>query len=47
VLFGNGGNDVFYTADYERDCIIGGAGIDVAFVDFGEGAWGVEYLFYV
>jgi Ca2+-binding RTX toxin-like protein len=47
VLVGNGGNDVFYTADYERDCIIGGAGIDVAFVDFGEGAWGVEYLFYV
>jgi Ca2+-binding RTX toxin-like protein len=47
LLFGNGGNDVFYTADLEHDRIIGGAGIDVAYVDFGEGVWGVEYVFYV
>ena len=47
LLFGNGGNDVFYTADWERDCIMGGAGIDVAYVDYGDGVWGVEYVFYV
>lgn len=47
LLFGNGGNDVFYSADIEHDWIIGGAGIDVAFVDLGEGTWGVEYVIYV
>ena len=47
LLFGNAGNDVFYTADFEQDRIMGGAGIDVAYVDMGEGVWGVEYVFYV
>jgi Ca2+-binding RTX toxin-like protein len=47
LLFGNGGNDVFYAADLEHDRIIGGAGIDVAYADLGEGVWGVEYVFYV
>jgi Ca2+-binding RTX toxin-like protein len=48
LLIGNGGNDVFYAVDMERDRIVGGAGIDVAYVDMGEGGvWGVEYVFYV
>ena len=48
LLCGNAGNDVFYSADMQHDRIIGGAGIDVAFVDLGEaGVWGVEYMFYV
>lgn len=48
LLIGHGGNDVFYTADMQHDRIIGGAGIDVAYVDLGEaGVWGVEYVFYV
>ena len=47
LLFGCGGNDVFYSSDMEHDWVVGGAGIDVAFVDMGEGVWGVEYVFYV
>ena len=48
LLMGSGGNDVFYVADLDNDRIVGGAGIDIAFVDASEsGIWGVEYLFYV
>ena len=47
LLFGNAGNDVFYSGDMEHDWVLGGAGIDVAFVDFGDSVWGVEYVFYV
>jgi Ca2+-binding RTX toxin-like protein len=46
LMFGSGGNDVFYAADLEHDRIIGGAGIDVAYIDYGDGVWGVEYAFY-
>lgn len=47
-LVGNGGNDVFFAADAHHDRIVGGAGIDVAFIDFEEsGVWSVEYVFYV
>jgi Ca2+-binding RTX toxin-like protein len=45
LMFGSGGNDVFFAADLEHDRIIGGAGIDIAFVDYGDGVWGVEYVF--
>ena len=47
LLIGNGGNDVFPSKDGERDRIVGGAGIDIAWVDLGDGTWGVEYVFYV
>jgi Ca2+-binding RTX toxin-like protein len=48
LLIGNNGNDTFYAVDMERDRIIGCAGIDVAYADYGEGGiWGVEYVFYV
>ena len=47
LLAGNGGNDIFWGVDGERDRLVGGAGIDIAYVDLGDGAWGVEYVFYV
>jgi Ca2+-binding RTX toxin-like protein len=48
LMVGYGGNDIFSSADMEQDRIIGGAGIDIAFVDATEaGVWGVEYVFYV
>jgi len=47
LLIGNSGNDVFYAADLERDRIIGGGGIDVAYADAGDGTWGVEYVFFI
>jgi len=48
LLVGNAGNDTFYAVDMDRDRIIGCAGIDVAYADYGEGGiWGVEYVFYV
>ena len=47
-LHGGAGNDVFYAVDVENDRIVGGAGIDLAYVDMCEsGVWGVEYVFYV
>jgi Ca2+-binding RTX toxin-like protein len=47
LLIGNNGNDTFYAVDMERDRIVGCAGIDVAYADYGEGGvWGVEYVFY-
>ena len=40
--------EYFFAADMQHDRIVGGAGIDVAFVDVGEaGVWSVEYVFYV
>ena len=47
LLAGNGGNDIFWEVDSERDRLVGGAGIDIAYVDQGDGVWGVEYVFYV
>jgi Ca2+-binding RTX toxin-like protein len=47
LLIGSGGNDVFPSKDGERDRIVGGAGIDIAWVDLEDGVWGVEYVFYV
>jgi Ca2+-binding RTX toxin-like protein len=47
LMFGSGGGDVFYAADLEHDRIIGGAGIDIAYADYGDGVWGVEYVLYV
>jgi Ca2+-binding RTX toxin-like protein len=46
LMFGSAGNDIFYAADWEHDRIIGGSGIDVALIDYGDGVWGVEYVLY-
>lgn len=47
LLVGNGGHDLFYGGDGNFDRIIGGGGIDSAYVDPNDGVWGVEYVFYV
>jgi len=48
LLVGCAGNDIFYSAEMERDRLIGGAGVDVAYADPTEaGIWGVEYVYYV
>ena len=47
LLFGAAGNDVAYAVDQQGDRVIGGAGIDTAFVDAAEaGVWGIEYVYY-
>ena len=48
LLVGGPGNDIFFSVDMERDRLIGGAGVDVAYADLTDaGVWGVEYVFYV
>ena len=44
LLYGNGGNDVFFTRDAHRDQIHGGDGVDIAYMDFdGDDVYEVEY----
>jgi Ca2+-binding RTX toxin-like protein len=47
LLVGNAGDDVLFGVDHESDRVVGGAGIDTAYVDAAEsGVWSVEYVFY-